>query len=215
MKELMFIIGCIGALTLVGCKEKTTTEKEEIPTATNSIQKSSEKLKSFYVPKHQKTERVDDYSRYPKKYKLHPDENNYKIDDDNIRVTIPVSDGKMKIMNVFNVSDYSNNKKFNAIVIHLSNGSNSGTSDTVTHKIISDLKISKITSLSASHLKEGKLKVYLINEDFLDADEINAFIKCASQEIGYTENTCDLNTGKPQKTIILPREQEGDIITGG
>lgn len=213
----MFVLFCVSTILLTGCKEEASSSKNEKISLDTEVKvlKSSEKSRLLYKPQLQKTERVNDPSRYPKKYKLHPDENNFNIGEDNISVVIPVSDSKMTIKNVFNVSDYSNNKTFNAIVIHLSNGLSTVTPDSVSHKIISDLKISKISGLSANYLKEGKLKVYIINEDILDEDEKNAFIKCASQETDYSDLSCNIDTGDLEGESIRPKEQEGDIITGG
>lgn len=216
MKKSISIFVIAGILIVFGCTEKKDGNKNQEKNSSTTTKEDKKQQDSIYVPDAQKTEKINNNDRYNKKYKLKPAENNFNIANDNISVVIPVTDANMKIVEVFNVSDYTGQQKLNAIVIHLSNGSNVPTSDTITHKITSDLEISKIAGLSKTHLKDGKLKVYIINEDVLDEKERSAFITCASNETDYSEKTCDLETGEPQKGEgFRPREQEGDIITGG
>ncbi len=177
--------------------------------------KNSKNRQGYYTPENQQFDRVPDDNNYKRKYKLDASENYFKLTDDNIRIVIPIPDEKMKIIDVFNVTDSSKQKKINAIVVHLSNGSNKETDDTITHTLTSNLKISKIKGLSKEHLKDGKLKVYIINEDVLDEGERKMFIKCSSQETDYSEKTCNLDTGELEGEGLRPNEQEGDIITGG
>lgn len=199
---------------LFACKDKSTSAKENNSTTSNT-QNNSENIQRNYIPEFQKIEDVITNHNYIRKYKLDASENYFKLTDDNIRIVIPIPDEKMKILDVFNVTDSSKQKKINAIVVHLSNGSTEETDNTITHTLTSDLKISKIKGLSKEHLKDGKLKVYIINEDVLDEGERKMFMKCASQETDYSEKFCDLDTGELNDEGIRPREQEGDIITGG
>ena len=213
------ILSCKGDKKTDSISEPKTEEKEK--SDDSSISDPSNDMKSFaYVPTNQVNKPLEDGDSYEKKHVLKESENNFKITSDNIHVVIPNSDENMKILDVFNISDYNNKRNYNAIVIHLSNGLITSTSNIVSHKLIADLKISKITGFSKKYLKDGNLKVYIINEDVIDASEKSAFIECAKKETAYSHNKCTL----PQEIMALdangnpvfkPREQEGDIITGG
>ncbi len=181
---------------------------------TTVTQKNSENHQGFYTPENQKIEPVNDRHGYQKKYKLKPDENHFTIAQNKIRVVIPVTLGNLKIQTIVNVSDYKN-KIFNAIIIHLTNGFTNGTPKDVSHRIIADLEIAKITGLSKENLKDGQLKVYIINTTNLDAHLINNFIECAATETAYNDSICVLSDEIAKSKDAKPREQEGDIITGG
>ena len=242
MKKLIIPVLLIALAFSQSCKDKNTsaeensTDQEVAPTPVDESQKqevdSTTVIINNYKPRKQSNVPIEDTDNYRRKHILKDGksgENYFKIEDDLIRVVIPNSDEKMKIKEVFNVSDYSGNKDYNAIVINIWNGKTSRTKATVTHKIKADLKISKIQGLSKEKLKNGNLKVYILNEDIVDDEEKENLKKCASKEKDYGYMECDLRCGvlfeseddawgncdgqiNPQ---FQPREQEGDIITGG
>lgn len=243
MKKLIIPVLLIALAFSQSCKDKNTsteensTNQEVAPTPADESQKqeidSTTIILNNYKPRVQDNVPIEDTDSYSRKHILidgKSGENYFKIEEDLIRVVIPNSDKDMKIMNVFNVSDYSNNKDYNAIVINIWNGKKARTANTVTHKLKADLKISKIQGLSKEKLKSGNLKVYILNEDIVDDKEKDNLKKCASTEQIYGYKECDLvcgilfesqtdpngvNCKEKNANLIQPREQEGDIITGG
>lgn len=224
MRKISFTLFLLTSLALFCCKENPKEEKnsENSMHPEESVnEKKEESIDALtYMPSYQENKPIEQGDKYPKKHVLNENENYFKIDDDIIHVVIPNSDSDMRIKNVFNVSDYNQKRNLNAIVIHISNGGTLDTNDTVTHKLISDLKISEIDGLSNQHLKDKQLKVYVINEDIIDEREKTTFTNCAKQELGYSHLECNLLTGKLYeqdkiKPLTKPREQEGDIIVGG
>jgi hypothetical protein len=222
MKKIPLLLFLVIAFTMLCCKG----DKKETITSNTDIEESKKPEESkeieilSYVPKVQENIPIEENDNYPKKHVLKDSENYFKISDDNIHVVIPNSDEAMKIIDVFNVSDYNTTRNYNAIVIHMSNGSTNVTAEAVTHKVISNLKISKIKGLSKKNLEDGNLKVFIINEDIIDSNEKAAFKDCVKKETAYSHNKCKLpeeimaldDKGDP---IFKPREQEGDIITSG
>ncbi len=224
MRKISFALFLLTSLTLFCCKDNPKEEKNSENSmrpeeSTNLAEEEGVNLLT-YVPAYQENKPIEQGDNYPKKHVLSENENYFKIDNDIIHVVIPNSDSDMKIKNVFNVSDYNQKRNLNAIVIHISNGRTLDTKDTVTHKLISDLKISEIDGLSNQHLKDKQLKVFVINEDFIDEGEKTTFTNCAKQELDYSHMECNLITGRLYekdniKPLTKPREQEGDIIIGG
>ena len=233
MKNLRKVCYLFLTLVLICCKneeknESTNSEiKSEKKEKANSVQEN--KLDTSSVQIKQNNIVLETGDSYSIKYVLKETENNFDLSKDNIHVVIPNSSSNMKILDVFNVSDYNANRNLNAIVIHISDLTSSTTNNTVTHKLIADIKIPSIADLSKDHLKDGNLKVFILNEDVLDSIEKKVFMNCVKQEIGYSHKECNLFTGllyekdddfinqKDDDEPILPRprEQEGDIITGG
>ena len=233
MKNLRNVCYLFLTLVLICCKneeknESTNSEiKSEKKEKANSVQEN--KLDTSSVQIKQNNIVLETGDSYSIKYVLKETENNFDLSKDNIHVVIPNSSSNMKILDVFNVSDYNANRNLNAIVIHISDLTSSTTNNTVTHKLIADIKIPSIAGLSKDHLKDGNLKVFILNEDVLDSIEKKVFMNCVKQEIGYSHKECNLFTGllyekdddfinqKDDDEPILPRprEQEGDIITGG
>jgi len=224
MRKISFTLFLLTSLTLFYCKDNPKEEKNSENSmrpeeSTNQAKEEGVNILT-YIPTYQENKPIEEGDNYPKKHVLNENENYFKIDDDKIHVVIPNSDSDMRIKNVFNVSDYNQNRNLNAIVIHISNGETPDTNDTVTHKLVSDLKISEIDGLSNQHLKDKQLKVFVINEDIIDEGEKTTFKNCAKQELDYSHMECNLITGKLYEKdqiapITKPREQEGDIITGG
>lgn len=222
MKKLRSVLYLFLTLILFCCKneEKKESTNSEIKSEKKQvIQSSKEDILDTYVPVIQNNILLEPGDSYSSKHLLKDSENNFDLTDNNIRVVIPNSRSKMKILDVFNISNYNTTPNLNAIVIHISDSTSDITNDTVTHKLIADIKISKINGLSTDHLRDGKLKVFIINEDILDNKEKAAFAICAKQEIQYSHLECNLDNGqlyeKDVQVPFKPREQEGDIITGG
>lgn len=219
MKKSILLVHLFCLLLLVGCDfKKKKEDAKPSPSTTETPEKSADKISLSYMPGIQKNIKINSSDNYQKKYVLREDENRFNIQDNLIRVVIPNADPNMKIVEVFNVSKYNDGLPLiNAIVIHLSNGLETPTSETVTHKILADLEISKISGLSKKNLEDGKLKVYIINDKELDSAEKAAFLECARQETDYSHKKCNLDTGSLEtlKEVLMPRVQEGDIITGG
>ena len=223
MKNLREVCYLFLTLVLICCKneeknESTNSEiKSEKKEKANSVQEN--KLDTSSVQIKQNNIVLETGDSYSIKYVLKETENNFDLSKDNIHVVIPNSSSNMKILDVFNVSDYNANRNLNAIVIHISDLTSSTTNNTVTHKLIADIKIPSIADLSKDHLKDGNLKVFIINEDKLDKNEKAALEKCVTQETQYSHMECGLDSGilyeKDVQVPFRPREQEGDIITGG
>jgi hypothetical protein len=219
MKQNAILFFLSLSLSSLSCKSDIKeVEKLEVQTETKENPKVSGQ-KEFYVPLTQENIKLVSGDSYKVKYLLKASENYFNLKGNNIHIVIPNSGENMRIQEVFNVSDYSLKKKFNAIVVNITNGSVAPTKDTVTHKLIADLELSKIRGLSIDHMKDGNLKVFIINEDILDDNERMSFVKCTTQETGYSHKECNLDTAvlyeKDDLKPFRPREQEGDIITGG
>lgn len=230
MKKISTLLIVSLSFIVFSCKgDKKADFKSELELEPNeksdegySLDSPDDLMPIAYIPKNQVNKPLEEGDSYNTKHLLKDDENNFKLANDNIHVVIPNSDEKMEILDVFNVSNYSDSKKLNAIVIHISNGTDEETNETVTHKLIADIKISKINGLSQDHLTDKSLKVFIINEEEIDINEKNSFKKCAQQESDYSHKECNLITSKlyekdDKKSLAItkPREQEGDIITGG
>lgn len=206
-------------------KETNTKSSSEIDTKKSG---PSDAQMKAYKPKNQKNIKIRGDEGYLRKHVLKDSENSFNVNDNIIKVVIPNSDEKMEIIDVFNVSNYENNNQYNAIVIHMSNGSDDYTKDEVTHKLEATLFISKINGLKKEKLQNGNLKVYVINEDVIDDEERSYFKKCALMEEKFSHLECDLRCGELYESeekigaeckntvqTARPREQEGDIIIGG
>jgi hypothetical protein len=207
-------------------KENATTEIKagDSKEQTNTKTQDSALNTLAYIPIQK---RISIKKGNPKNYTKHllkDNENSFKVDTDRIHVEIPISSKNLKIIEVFNVSDYSKERKYNAIVIVLSDNTGSRSGKDVSHTIVSDLLISKIVGLNKDYLKqEGKLKVYIINDDSIGDKEKNVFKECAKQEKNYKSHMeCNLVSSQLYEKdddlklddVRKPSEQEGDIIPG-
>lgn len=201
----------VMCLLIIGCKEQSTSTKHD---ELKEIKVESTLSEKGYTPDNQSIEEVSSGDFV--KYTFQQTETSFNVSQNRIELAIYVPDEKMRIKNAFNVSHYSDTKKFNAIVLHLSNGSELTTGDEVNHVLRSELEISKIKGLSEEYLQQdGKLKVYLINSVSLSEEEKNAFVNCASQEVDYSTVACDPVDGGILDKAFRPKEIKGDIIMGG
>lgn len=252
MKKLIIPVLIIALAFSQSCKnnqtstEENSTDLEEVaPTPVDESQKqavdSTTVILSKYEPENQRNIRVGKDNAYSRKHKLKGGENYFDTKEKKINVVIPNSVEDMKIIDVFNISDYSNDKSFNAIVINIYHGSPNRTNDTITHKLQAEIEIDKIEGLSIDKLKGSNLKVYIINDGDINDEIKEVFKKCASKETEYSYKECDLRCGELYEqcgesqdcsdwqdgnkdctkqgkvNMLVPREQEGDIIppTGG
>jgi hypothetical protein len=240
MKKLIMPFILLLLLFSISCKNKTSENKVSLsesqkeattvsPNQDNKLDsKSSTQTSQSYKPDDQRNIKVEPGDRYERKHLLEESENSFNLKDEVINVVIPNSDEKMEIINVFNISNYKGDNDYNAIVIHINNDSDDTTDDKITHKLKASLKISKIIGLDMKKLKNGNLKVYIINEDIIDEEEIAYFKQCASMETKFSHLECDLRCGQLYESEekmgascnntvnnTRPREQEGDIIVGG
>lgn len=226
MNTKHLILTLLLVFIFISCKSDKKTETPQETTIKENVATPDRQEETNTYKPIQKLNAVNNSSNYTK-HLLVDTENYYTVSEDKIHVEIPISDKEVEIIDVFNVSDYNQNgHNYNAIVLHLTNNKSTRTGNKVTHKIISDLKISKIKGLDKKMLsdKNHELKVYIINEDILDSDEKKAFIECVKDEADYTSHKeCDLdksilyesNPKENKEDFIRPREQEGDIIIGG
>jgi hypothetical protein len=166
-----------------------------------------------YKPEKQETISIDDPEERRRitdlRYSLdNKKENYFNVKNDKIFVYIPITENKLYIEQVVNVS--SNN--LNSIVIVLNGNQGDKTNGKpITGYIKSEILISKIKGLDIKKLeKHDSLKVFIIHDDAFKKDDLKKyFIECVKNDgTIYTDNICK---GIPKK----PREQEGDIITGG
>ena len=80
------------------------------------------------------------------------------------------------------------------------------------------IKIDKVIGLSKSKLAvHKKLKVYIFHDDAFYSDQLLNDFKDCVVKMGkdYNNDPCTLPAPQPSTNHIKPREQEGDIITGG
>lgn len=147
------------------------------------------------------------------------DYNSFKTDDNEIYLKFPVhnpKDKKIEIVDVLNVSS----EKLNAIVVLLNGLDGMKTLEIdADHFIKTTIKIDKVEGLSKSMMASHKnLKVYIFHDDAFYSDElINDFKACVKNDGNeYIENVCEsFSPPKSKIDVTRPREQGGDIITGG
>jgi hypothetical protein len=144
---------------------------------------------------------------------------NTKINDGEIYLKFPIYNPPNKTNEIVDVLDVST-KDINAIVVLLNKVDGAITrKDDTSHFLTTTIKIDKVIGLCKSNLaKHKQLKVYVFHDDAFYVDGLlNNFKGCvAAMGAKYTSDPC----GLPFALTALfdekkPREQEGDIITGG
>nr|WP_321227702.1 hypothetical protein [uncultured Psychroserpens sp.] len=152
-------------------------------------------------------------SKY-KKYKLTDSKNLFTTSENKIHLEIPISNPKLWIKSVVNISNYEGDSKVNAILILLAPSDEiyEETRDSPTLLIKTDLEISKISGLRKDLLKlHQKLKVYIYYDDNITNCIIDDYKNCV-QHNEYSSIFCPLNL--PPGTVGAPREQGGGVIGG-
>lgn len=146
------------------------------------------------------------------------DYNSFKTDDNEIYLKFPVhnpKDKKIEIVDVLNVSS----DNLNAIVVLLNGLDGMKTLEIdADHFIKTTIKIDKVEGLSKSMMAlHENLKVYVFHDNAFYSDKlIKDFKRCVEKDKNtYKKDTCALSLPIFKKQITRPREQEGDIITGG
>ncbi len=156
------------------------------------------------------------YKRYTR-YRLKDPKNTFDTSEDNIHLEIPVSNRKLWIKDVINVSEYNSDISTNAILVLLypSDGIYKKTDSKAVKLILSDLKISKIDGLRKDILKrDKKLKVFIYYDDKVTDCTIDFYRKCVRAKSNYNSISC-IFPWKPGEPIPAPKEQGGDVIGGG
>lgn len=140
--------------------------------------------------------------------------NRFNVKENTIYVKIPVTEEKLNIKKVVDVSSDS----LNAIVIVLDGNDGEETEDLpIIGFKVCKLKINKIKGLDKELLKKhGKLKVFVFHDDKFDKDKLKKeFENCIKKSTKYDESKCTLSRSMiDQNPGLAPREQEGDIIPG-
>lgn len=146
------------------------------------------------------------------------DYNTFKTDKGELYLKFPVYNPSGKTMEIRDIINASS-EDLNAIVVLVDgiDGEKNRASG-ATHFIEATAQINRITGLSKAMLADHKqLKVYILHDTAFYSDNlIDGFRACVESDgTEYEANICEL----PPPVLILdikrPREQEGDIITGG
>lgn len=228
MKTRLTKLGSLIILTvLIGCNNKTDNIesieklKQKLDDANLKVEKLNEMvLESKYldsltypIPENGKiAEKIVTEKEIEKsfldisRYEVFGD---FSVSEDRLTVFIPVTDASLKIKDYRNIST----SKINAILIRISNNSNSVTNSKPIVKVIKkEFNISALNLNKANLLRDKKIKVIVLNENNTDLSAQTAFyIECLKNQNDYTKGSCRL----PKSKFIKPNEDGGDIIIGG
>lgn len=210
---------------LVGCASKEEVEKidERVKVLQENVNNFQNSKNEFGVvilhsrpltpPISQKLNSSISSASVLKRYKpdLRNNRSNFNVSRDLIKMSIPITDNKLRVMDAKNISS----EKQNAILVILDgNGGFPTSMEDVTGVLEVEYKLSDLFSNTRRLDEHKKLRVVVFHDDDVTMDKINFFKNCIERNNGnYNDVKCTRSI--EIKKIFAPDEEDGSILQGG